>query len=364
MSAYKDNVRGTWYASFKYVDIQGKRKTVTKRGFTTKREAIEYERDFTQNLTGSLDTTFEDFVNSHYLPYIKPRVKQSTLDTKLSILKKHIFPYFGDKKLRDIDNRLIIKWQNKILSEKNSSGITFADSYVKTIHLVLSSILNFAVHNYNLSKNAAASVGSMGSEHPREEMKFWTTEEYLKMSSEAMENPPYFYAFEVLYWLGLREGELLALTGNDFDLDAQTVKISKTYHRKNGEDIITSPKTMQSNRTVAIPKFLVEEIKDYIATIYDYDPSMRLFPLQKSSLTRMLHHYAKKAGVEEIRIHDLRHSHVSLLINSGYSALAIGKRIGHKSVDITYRYAHLFPHTQENIVNTLDNLKGEGDKDE
>ncbi len=362
MSAYKDNERGTWYASFKIVDISGNRKTITKRGFATKREAIQYETNFIQSNDGRLTMTFGKFVEEHYLPYIKSRIKQSTFDTKVAILKKHILPYFQDRKLTDITNNLIIQWQNKIMSLKTEAGETYSQTYLKTIHLVLSAILNFGVKNFGIPKNAAALVGAMGSNNTIKEMEFWTLEEYKKVRDAAMEYPVYFYAFEVLYWTGMREGEMLALTQNDIDFQASTIRISKTFHRAHDEDIITTPKTANSNRIITIPKFLTEELKDYINQLYDYSPSDRLFKLPKSSLTRKLDSFARKAEVKEIRVHDLRHSHVSLLIDQGYTALAIAKRVGHKAIDITYRYSHLFPHVSEGIATTLDGL--EGGKDE
>lgn len=359
MSAYKDAVRGTWYASFKYVDIHGKRKTVTKRGFTTKREALAYENNFILSKDGKLNMTFGDFVEKHYLPYIKTRIKESTYDTKIAVLEKHVLPYFKDKKLNTITNNLIIQWQNHIMSLKNENGEIYSQTYVKTIHLVLSAILNFAVKNFGLTKNPAALVGSMGSENTREEMKIWTLDEYKLFRDATMDSPGYFYAFEVLYWTGMREGEMLALTGNDIDFSTRTIRISKTFHRAHKEDIVTSPKTRNSNRVITIPEFLADELREYIGQLYNYDPAERLFKLQKSSLSRQLDKFAKEAGVKRIRIHDLRHSHVSLLINNGYNALAIAKRVGHKSIDITYRYSHLFPHVSETIADTLNTLEGD-----
>lgn len=68
---------------------------------------------------------------------------------------------------------------------------------------------------------------------------------------------------------------------------------------------------------------------------------------------------AKKSGVKRIRIHDLRHSHISLLIEMGFSAVAIADRVGHESIDITYRYAHLFPSTQNEMADRLSNLRND-----
>ena len=184
----------------------------------------------------------------------------------------------------------------------------------------------------------------MGNEIPKE-MDFWTKEEYLKFSEAMMDKPRSFYAFEMLYWCGIRSGELLALTAADFDFQKQTVTISKTYHRSKGRDIITSPKTAKSNRTVKMPPFLCEEMQEYIKMLYDIKPDERLFTVTKSYLNHEMERGAKQAGVKKIRVHDIRHSHVSLLINIGFSVLAIGERVGHeaeKSLTGMHIYFQLF----------------------
>lgn len=191
-------------------------------------------------------------------------------------------------------------------------------------------------------------------------MKIWSEDEYNCFVEAVMDKPLSFYCFELLYWCGLREGELLALNRNDFDFKNQEVKVSKTYHRRKGKDIITSPKTRQSIRAVSMPDFLCQEIQDYFSMIYDPAPEDRAFPVTKSYLYNEMRRGIAASGVQRIRIHDLRHSHVSLLIHMGYSAVAIGKRVGHKSIDITYRYAHLFPSVQTQMANSLNELREEG----
>lgn len=91
-----------------------------------------------------------------------------------------------------------------------------------------------------------------------------------------------------------------------------------------------------------------------------FKPDQRIFEVTKSYLHHEMDRGAKAAGVKRIRIHDLRHSHVSLLIEMGFSALAIADRVGHESVDITYKYAHLFPSKQQEMAQKLDMERKEG----
>ena len=199
----------------------------------------------------------------------------------------------------------------------------------------------------------------MGSEEHKE-MLFWTKEEYKKFSFEMMDKPVSFYAFEMLYWCGIREGELLALTAADFDFEKETVRINKSYQRLHGEYVITTPKTKKSNRITKMPKFLCEEMQEYLQMLYGLKKKDRIFTVTKSYLHHEMDRGAKAAGVKRIRIHDLRHSHISLLIDMGFSAVAIADRVGHESIDITYQYAHLFPSKQTEMAVKLDFMnKGE-----
>lgn len=149
------------------------------------------------------------------------------------------------------------------------------------------------------------------------------------------------------------------MTAEDFDFEKKTVSVTKSFQRISGEDVITDPKTPKSNRVIQMPDFLADEMKDFIGSIYGAENNMRLFPFTKSYLHHEMNRGCEETGVKRIRIHDLRHSHVSLLIEMGFSAVAIADRVGHESIDITYRYAHLFPTTQTEIAKKLNLERGE-----
>ena len=361
MPAYKEN--GNWRAKFKCKDWKGETKWISKRGFSTKREALQWERDFLQRLSGSIDLTFKEFV-AVYREDRAPRVKQSTMGTKDHIIDTKLIPTFGERVIRDIDSTDILKWQNELLRYRDKSGNAYSPVYIKTIHNQLSAIFNHAVRFYGLPQNPARIAGNCGYEK-KGQMKFWTKEQYLRFAEEVMASPTAYYAFEVLYWLGIREGELLAANREDFDLENGKMTVNKTYHRVKGEDIITTPKTEKSNRVVTMPAFLCDELRDYFDMCYDANPEERAFPLTKWYLNKKMKAGAKSAGLEPIRVHDLRHSHVSLLINLGFSALAIAERVGHEAIDITYRYAHLFPSVQTEMSDRLNDLRAntEGSND-
>jgi len=352
MPVYKNEDNGTWYVLTRYLDWKGERKQKCKRGFETKREAQEWERVFQQQSAADMDMNFASFVEL-YIKDMKPRLKENTWLTKKHIIETKILPYFEKKNVSEITTKDVIAWQNELLAFRDEKKKPYSQTYLKTVHNQLSAIFNHAVRHYDLRSNPAAKAGNMGTEE-RKEMKFWTKDEYKKFADEMMDKPVSFYAFEMLYWCGIREGELLALTAGDFDFEKGTVTISKSYQRLHGEDVITTPKTKKSNRTIKMPQFLCEEMQDYIGMLYGYKKKDRIFSISKNYLHREMDRGSRAAGVKRIRIHDLRHSHISLLIDMGFSAVAIADRVGHESIEITYRYAHLFPSKQTEMAKKLE----------
>lgn len=357
MAIIKNTKTNTWEVRTYYKDWTGERKQKTKRGFAKKSEAQEWERNFKSQQEQSLDMLFGDFVEL-YLRDIEPRLKRNSFLTKQHIVKTKILPYFKGKKLSEIRPSDILQWQNEIMKMSKANGEKFSPVYLKTIHNQMSAILNHAVNMYGLRSNVARKAGNMGKEKSKE-IEFWTQDEYQKFIEEVADKEVSFYAFEMLYWTGIREGELLALSKSDFDFAKGTVTISKSYQRLEGKDVITDPKTEKGNRTIVMPDFLVLEMKEYIKSLYGYREHDRIFRISKSYLHHEMDRGTKNAGIKRIKIHGLRHSHISLLIHLGYSALAIAERVGHEAVDITYRYAHLFPTVQTDMANKLNEEREE-----
>lgn len=241
MPVYKDQERKTWYVKLRYKSWTGDPKWVTKRGFTTKREATQWEQNFKFTLIESSDMPFDCFVQL-YKRDRQPRIKDSTFQMKENIIDTKITPFFGKKPLREISTLDVMHWQNMLLGYRDPiTNKPYCKSYLKTIHNQLSAIFNHAVRFYKLNENPAALVGNMGT-NTGIKMNFWTKEEYRKFAEYMMDDLVGYYAFQVLYWCGLREGEMLALTPSDVDLENKTISVNKTLFRKNGKDIFTAPK--------------------------------------------------------------------------------------------------------------------------
>ena len=205
MTVIKNQKSNIYEVRTYYKDWTGVRKQKTKRGFKRKCDAQEWERAFKLKENLSLDMYFEDFVD-FYLNDIKSRIKYNTWLTKKHIVEKKILPYFSKKKLQEIKPSDIRQWQNTMMNYRNKQGEGYSQVYLKTIHNQLSAILNHAVNFYDLKSNAARKAGSMGKERTKE-MLFWTKEEYMKFIEAVADKPISFYAFEILYWCGVRMGD-------------------------------------------------------------------------------------------------------------------------------------------------------------
>ena len=205
MSIYKDNVTGKWRVVYRYTDWTGKTKQTSKRGFPTKREAQMWEHEQMLKHDAKLDMTFASFYEI-YVEDKKERIRDNTWGTKNNIARTKILPYFGERKIAEIAPKDVIAWQNHLLAFKRANGKGYSASYLRKIHSQLSAIFNHAVDFYHLPSNPAQKVGNIAIEEYKE-MLFWTKEEYLKFADVMMDKPVSYYAFEMLYWCGIREGD-------------------------------------------------------------------------------------------------------------------------------------------------------------
>lgn len=349
MPVYKNKDKGTWYASFYYRDWTGVNRRKKKEGFKTKREALDFEREFIKQQGGDSDMLFSSLVEL-YLADCRTRLRASSCENKRFIIDSKLLPTFGGMRLNAILPATVRQWQNALISSEED----YSPTYLRTVNSQLSAILNYAVRYYGLRINPATVSGTIG-KNRAEAMQFWTEAEFERFAAAVANKPASFAMFETLFWTGMREGELLALTLSDVDFEKKTISITKSFAVVKSVEVISPPKTPKSNRVITAPDFLLEILKDYAGRLYDYDPSERLFLKTKSFLSREMARGSAASGVKKIRIHDLRHSHASYLIEHGFSALVVSERLGHESVQTTLEiYAHLYPNKHGEIASFLD----------
>lgn len=356
MPAYKDERRGTWYCQFYYEDWQGVKKKKQKRGFKTKKEALEWESNFKLSANANMDMTLGAFVEIYFRDK-DGELKERSIKNKKYMIEAHVLPYFENKPMNSITPSDIIQWQNT-MCEKG-----FAQTYLRMIQNQITALFTHASNIYNLANNPCKKVKKMG-KADADKIDFWTKAEYDKFIETFEVGNRYYVLFEILFWTGCREGELLALTKSDIDFVNNKLHISKTYYRTERKDIITAPKTEQSVRTIDIPEFLKQEIKDYVDKMYELPDDERIFPIVAEAVQHMLKNHADKAGIKRIRVHSLRHSHVAYLINQGVQPLIIKERLGHRDIKITLNtYGHLYPSQQKQVAEMLNQQRQEKSPD-
>ena len=470
MPAYKDEKQNTWYCQFYYEDWQGNKKKKQKRGFKTKKEALEWERNYKLSANANMDMTMGAFIEiyfrdkagelkersaknkrymieAHVLPYFenKPmnsitpsdiiqwqneirakgfsqtylrmiqnqitalfthasniynlannpckRVKRmgkadadklefwtkeeydrfisgievgsryyvifeilfwtGCRENKRYMIEAHVLPYFENKPMNSITPSDIIQWQNEIRAKG------FSQTYLRMIQNQITALFTHASNIYNLANNPCKRVKRMG-KADADKLEFWTKEEYDRFISGIEVGSRYYVIFEILFWTGCREGEMLALTKSDIDFTENRISISKTYYRTERKDVITTPKTEQSVRVIDIPQFLTQEIRDYVDKLYELPDDERIFPIVAEAVQHKLKHNCEKTGVKKIRVHDIRHSHVAYLINQGVQPLIIKERLGHRDIKITLNtYGHLYPNQQRQVADMLNQQRTE-----
>lgn len=250
-------------------------------------------------------------------------------------------------------------WQNQILQATYISKKIqrkYSPTYINALHVQLSAIFNYAVTYYRLPSNPAKLAGGIGKTKAHA-MKFWTIGQFNQFISSFPADSTEYLVFNLLFYTGMRSGELLALTLADFYEKEKSIHVNKTYSRLHKKDIITSPKIEKGNRVILLPQFIVDMLADYINRLPYIKQNERIFPCSKFWLFRHMKLGCKLSGAEQIRIHDLRHSHASLLIEMVFSPLLIKERLGHEDIKITLQtYSHLYLSKQEELTAKLNDI--------
>lgn len=360
MAVVREKNKNTWESFFYYTNYTGDKQRKHKRGFKTKKEAQEWEREFLSKTEFNTDMTFNSLYEL-YIDDLSYRLRENTLTTKKYIFKTKILPFFEKLKLEDITPLKIRQWQNSIMTSITQNNAPPSQTYLKTMNNQLVAIFNYAVKYHNLKFNPCHKAGSIGKKKANE-MNIWTVEEFEKFVPFVKQKPLNYVGFHVLFWCGLRIGELLALTVGDVDLDNKTLNINKSYQRLNGRDVITPPKTPKSKRVIDISDNLVTLLDEYISKLYKPKKSTRLFESTKYAFEHDIRFYSERAGVKRIRLHDLRHSHTSFLFNNDVNIMVIANRLGHEKIQTTLDiYTHLYQSTNDKLISIL-NRKNEKEK--
>lgn len=356
MSVSKDEKTGKWLCSIWYRDWQGERKHTTKRGFERKKDAEQYERDFLskkQRQNPTMQAVIEEYIVEMESLVKLGQIKPSTKQTKLTIINNAIIPYFAKLKVENVAPADVNKWlshisTHSVVKEQLSSG------YLNAARSVLSQLFKFSAQNYLTENNPVERTKRIKKYSTDKRAKLWTLEQYQQFYA-TIKKQSYRVLFNIIFWGGLRISEALALS--PADIQPFFINVSKSLIKLNtGETFISTPKNLSSIRRVEIPKYLYNQISDFIAGQYGLSQSDLIFDgLSSATVRSYLDYNTTKLGLPKISPHILRHSYASLLYASSKNILIVANQLGHADTNTTLKvYAHMLPDANRDAIDALE----------
>lgn len=347
MPVYKyENKKGVkWYYSFKFQDTR-----YLKRGFDTKKAATlaESEKRIELEKFGRLEKRIKlvDFCKL-YLLDIKNRESQPTLEKATLIIEKYILPNIQNKYLDQYTTRDISDWQRGILK------LNLSDTYTHVIDARMRAIFNHAIKFSTLHKSPCVGLKTIGKQNRElKEHAIWTFEDWRKITDFGSIEVETFLS--IMFFTGMRFGEIMALTWNDVDIQNKIIVMNK-QRRKSGEIVNTKTGSqidynINEKLVILIKRYKESNVEKQKQTDFVFNKSRTFYSRSKDKLEKIY-------NLPHIRIHDLRHSHATLLINNDINIHVIADRLGHSSTRTTERvYAHLYDEKKKEVVDLLDSL--------
>lgn len=367
MPQYQDKKTKLWKYRVYLIDEFGRKKQKEKRGFKTKKEAKLAEEKLVQENEKRIQDreklknciSFSQ-LTKEYLEYKHLKLKINAYKTIESRIRVHITPYFEKfENIHDILPADYINWQIEIDKKVKSFN------YKSSLHTAFVNLLNYAMDFHGLKENVASKIKNFSNKTSHSQnINYWDYEEYQNFIN-GVDDALYHLLFEVLYFTGLRIGECLALTWNDLQQDYLNINKTLTRVYEDNKKILNSPKTTSSNRQVKLDPITLQHLLEYKEKqkkkIYfknDWFIFGDLKSLSTTTIDRKKNYYCEKTHTKKIRIHDFRHSHVSLLISNGVPITVIQKRLGHSNSSITLKiYAHMLKQDEDKAIYTINRIR-------
>lgn len=354
---------GTYYfrANLGY-DTKGKKIQKYRSGFSTKKEAREeYSKLLLMNpdeLSSAKDKMmFKDYISEFFLPWYKTQVKARTYDNRLPTVNKH-FIYFYKQAVCDIEPIHVQNWQLKMTDY-------LKPSYVRGVQGLFSVAMDRAVVLGLRNDNPSKIIGNV--KKVKSQIDFWTKEEFEQILSFLYKEDYYQHFLFICLWFlfmtGMRIGEATAIQWEDIDFETGVLSIDKNLYYKNQSDFtFVEPKTKASIRHIVLDECTLKYLHEWkkvqsslIST--SFVMSYNGIPTQKHTLANAIDRYSKMANIHRIKIHALRHSHASLLIQMGENPLIIKERLGHEDIETTLgTYGHLYPNSNFEVATKLNGI--------
>ena len=319
----------------------GKRYQKIKRGFKKRSEAVAWEAEYRSQDITPVTQSFEDVMNA-YLAFSE--ASDTSRYLKTTFVTRH-FPLRSEP-INKITKEMLVDWRNAMKSSDLATRTANRGmGYIR-------SVFSYASEVYGIQNVGTVLKSFKLTKADKEEMQVWTPQEFAQFI-ECVPEGYYRAYFTFLFWTGARRSEALAVCKDDFV--GNKVHIWRSIkHFKNG---FLPLKNDSSERHISLDKKTYEYLKPYID---DGSPfvfgGIRSLPI--SNVQREFARAIEESGVKKIRIHDLRHSHASLLIANGVPIVAVSRRLGHANINITLAtYTHLLQKSEDEMMSAIDELR-------
>ena len=369
MAIKKDSKTNTYYVKFRVGN-----KSTTKRGFSSRQEALQFLAKLKEKDSVEKNYKFCEIAEM-FLEYQKNNMTYGTYARSKNMIETIFYPRFKDKYMKNITPLECSQFKDdvaKLTQTKTVDGkkvkVPYATAYKNEIIIRFKSLFNFAYRNLLIDRNPCIGIGKLKKSFDESrasinrDMQIWSIDEFNQFV-ECVPNEIYRIFFTTLFYTGLRIGEALALTWNDFYDSKLNIDKSVTRKTDKGTYEVKLPKTPSSVRIVSLPAFLnnlLTELYQKESEIVGFKKTWfifhRLKPLPQASIDRVKARAITQCGVKFIRIHDFRHSHASYLIGNGMDIVAVSRRLGHSTINETLKtYSHLLQKNDDEIINLLEN---------
>jgi len=369
--------KGSWTVIYDLPSdsMTGRRRQKSQTIKGTKRDAQRFLREVLSSIEqGSYikpnKITLGELLRQWLIGYVSMNTTDRTEESYTSIIERHLILALGRVSLADLQPQHIQSYYAEKLNKGRADGKGgLSARSVVYHHRILSKALDYAVKMGLVVRNVAKVVKPP--RVSRKTMQTLSPEEVARFLDAARETDYYVY-FSTLLYTGLRRGELLALRWRNLDLDSGKLTVVETaYKLGNGEYRIKEPKTAQSRRTVTLPSSLVELFKIYmtdqellriqLGISLNADDFVFIrpdgSPINPSAVSLAFLRIIKKAGLRGIRVHDLRHTHATLMLKAGVHPKVVSERLGHANIGITLDiYSHVLPGMQEAAAEKFDRI--------
>ncbi|NLN69423.1 MAG: site-specific integrase [Chloroflexi bacterium] len=337
------------------------------RSFKTQREANSWRLKAVEQRRQGLDfagskVTLAKFLDD-WLVVARSSVRPNTYYQYAQIVRDHINPTLGKVLLKDLRPEQV----QSLYTSKLKNGVS--PRTTRMIHAVIRRALNHALQLGSVIRNVSALVTPP--KVPKKEMQI--LDEYqVRQLIQATERPQ----MAVLFWMavttGLRQGEILGLKWSDLDWDNRRIHVQRQIQRRKGEGLVfCEPKSSSGRRVIVLGQSTIEKLrshknrqeKERMLKGNEWQENDLIFPspigtpLDSSNVVKAYKRSLEKAGLPNIRFHDLRHTAATLMLQEGINPKIVQERLGHADISLTLNtYSHVLPHLQEEAAEKMDEL--------